>query len=232
MGDTDGDGRDDLAVSTPYDSTMNFYAGAVWLFRGPIEGTLDSSDASLMIAGLEQEAYTGYSVASIGDTDGDGFGEILFGAWWDDRDLSEAGAAYVFDGDAVGSLDVSDASAHFYGEASGDHVGTAVASAGDVDGDGVGDLLIGAPGNDTAGESTGSVYLAYGPVAGEHDLAEPDVRFVGETADDGIGLLLTHGDFDGDTLGDVVIAAPTGDFGLSEQGGVYVVFGSTVGAAW
>ena len=98
--------------------------------------------------------------------DGDGLDDLLIGARYNDERDSSAGKSYLFLGSSVaagGWFGLDQADAAFAGEAANDRSGTSVASAGDVDGDGLDDLVIGAPNNDETGVDAGKVYLLLSP---------------------------------------------------------------------
>jgi len=95
--------------------------------------------------------------------DGDGYDDILIGAYGNVDGGSQAGAAYlVLGGSSVASISLDSADAEFTGEASSDFAGYAVAGAGDVTNDGYDDILIGAIYNDDGGAGAGAAYLVFG----------------------------------------------------------------------
>lgn len=114
--------------------------------------------------GAAADDRSGCAVSSAGDVDGDGIGDIFIGAEMAQEGDARGAAYVVFATTAlvVGTHELSSADAVFTGEQSSDFAGSAVADAGDVDGDGLGDLLIGAYGNGEAGALAGKTYLMFG----------------------------------------------------------------------
>ena len=104
----------------------------------------------------------GISISAVGDLDGDGLADLLIGADQTDLAGSDSGGAYLFFGPVTASSAATDADQWFGGVSSSDYAGAAVSGGGDVDGDGVGDLLIGATGEDSGGSAAGAAYLVLG----------------------------------------------------------------------
>ena len=126
-----------------------------------------------------------YIVSRAGDVDGEGHDDLLIGAGvngGNDEGGLSAGAAYLVLGPVTGTLDLSLADAKFVGEEERDFAGASVSNAGDVDGNGNDDLLVGAGGNDEGRFSAGAAYLVLGPTSGTLDLAFADAKLVGEAA--------------------------------------------------
>ena len=99
-----------------------------------------------------------------------------------------AGRAYLFYGPFTGDINAADADAIISAEAFGDNLGISVASAGDVNNDGVQDIIIGAPRFPLNGADTGRVYIFYGPVSGSMIATEADVIIFGEQINDDLGV--------------------------------------------
>ena len=154
--DTDGDGYDDLLIGTSAMVSGEVHGGGVVLLRGPFEGEILMEDAEAKLFG--DGGGAGTSVASAGDLNDDGFPDLVVGDLLADPGLNDAGVVYVELGPISGAHGLADADFEFDGQNSGDMAGYC-ASAGDFDGDGRVDLLVGAPGNDDADSNAGAAYL-------------------------------------------------------------------------
>lgn len=159
-GDTDRDGRDDLLVGAPLTDGVGEDSGAAYLFRGPLSGEVSATAATGRITG-EAGDQVGAAVSG-GDLDGDGFADLLVGAIGDDRGAEEAGAVVLVHGPFEGALRTADADASFLGFAPTDHVGYSLCGGSDLDGDGVRDLLVGAPGHEANGRDAGAAFVVSG----------------------------------------------------------------------
>ena len=257
-GDVNGDGYDDLIIGGPgADPNGDSNAGETYVvYGGPrAPGTEDVLDLSALdgtngfiLNGIDGSDYSGWSVSSAGDVNGDGYDDLIIGAWGTDPNGdSNAGETYVIYGGASapgtgGELDLSKLAMDgngfiLAGSARNDRSGWSVSSAGDVNGDGYDDLIIGADGADPNGDSNaGETYVVYGGASapgtgGELDLSALDgtTGFIlnGIDASDQSGFSVSAaGDVNGDGYDDLIIGArdanPNGD---SRAGETYVVYG-------
>jgi hypothetical protein len=246
-GDFNGDGFDDMLLATwgadGPDNTRP-YAGDVYVVFGSptLAGTVDTalSEQDVTIFGADESDGTYLSVAA-GDLNGDGFDEILIGAPSGDGPGNaryEAGEAYVVYGsaDLASTIDVAlgEQDVTVFGTEEYDYLG-GVVTAGDFDGDGLDDLLIGATcagGPDNARTCAGEAHIVAGSttLAATIDIAQGQntVTIFGADDDDGLPGAATAGDVNGDWLDDILLSTPRAD-GPDElrsfAGEAYVIFG-------
>jgi hypothetical protein len=160
-GDVNGDRFDDLLVAS-YDGSAS--SGRVRLFLGG-SGAFDTS-ADGTLAGVAAEDSFGASAAAAGDVNRDGYSDIIVGAQADDTAAQDAGRAYIFFGGAGDTFNVG-VDAPVPGNIAGDYFGQAVATAGDVNGDGTDDFIVGLPRSDAGGQEAGRAFVYLGaPVTG------------------------------------------------------------------
>ncbi len=216
-------------------------------FPATIELSSLNGENGFKLSGAAEFDRSGWSVASAGDVNGDGFDDIVIGAWGaDPNGRSSSGASYVVFGKAGGfeaNIDLSSLNGEngfkLSGVAAGDYSGHSVASAGDVNGDGFDDLIVGAPDADPNGTNSGASYVVFGKAgdfAANIDLSTLDgengFKLSGVAAYDYSGYsVASAGEVNGDGFDDLVIgadgAAPNGSY----TGASYVVFGKAGGFA-
>jgi len=217
--DTDGDGRPDLLVGTTESPGGVGSAGRAYLFSGATGGLL----RTLSSPNPTSSGHFGAAVAGVPDVDGDGHGDLLIGALRENPGgISLAGRAYLFSG-ATGTLlrTLATPNATQTG-----YFGAAVAGVPDVNGDGRGDLLVGARGEAPGGISNaGRAYLFSGATGVLlRTLTSPNPDANGSFGD----AVAAVPDIDGNSLGDLFLGAPGEDpGGLLSSGRAYLFSGSS-----
>ncbi len=202
-GDLLGDGRPWILVGG---------MGAAYAIPTPYSMELGEaySEGGLLCVEEVDDDMAGWAVAGVDDADGDGADDHVVGAPYNDDGGTSAGKVYRGCESSYG-LGVTYYSwlASYTGEAAGDLAGAALSEAGDVDGDGLGDFLVGAPYSDEAAASAGKVYLVSGGGgAGDLALADADASWLGIAAGDLAGTALWGGgDLDGDGYDDIGVGS-------------------------
>jgi hypothetical protein len=223
--DVDGDGLDDIAVGAPYHDGAGSNSGAVYVVTGHPSGSVSLGEATAQILGESASDQAGTALGQLFDFDADGFADLVIGAPGQDSGGTDAGAAYAIRGPLAGSISLADADGFLYGGAAGDSGASAISASGDVNGDGLLDLLIGAPESGTRHD--GQAWLVLGPWFDTIDLFTADATFTGEASADEAGTAVASGDVDGDGYDDVLVGAPYADPGGSNSGAVYLLTGGS-----
>jgi hypothetical protein len=215
-GDVNGDGYADVIIGA---NGVSSGRGAAYVYLGGAAGL--AAAPAVGISGPDVAGSFGYSVAGAGDLNGDGYCEVIVGAY---QAASSAGRAYVFLGRAAGPA--AAASFTLNGPDATGYFGFPVASAGDVNGDGYGDVIVGAQ------NALGSVGRAHIFSGGAGGLGTTPARSL--TGPDGVAGAFGYGvagagDVNGDGFADVAVGAFTA--GASRAGRVHVYHGSAAGVA-
>jgi hypothetical protein len=216
-GDVNGDGFDDVLWGTNEEYLADPGAGHVYLHYGgkSVQGSPDLAFSE----GAQNDSF-GWSVSGAGDVNGDGYDDVIAGAYGNDTGGSDAGRAYIF----LGGQDMDNVpDVVLTGTATDDNFGKSVSAAGDVNGDGYGDVVVGAYHNDTGGWNAGAAYMFLGGASMDNI---PDATLRG-TADEMLfGQSVSNaGDLNGDGYGDLVVGSGANSGGYG--GRAYLFFGGS-----
>jgi Tol biopolymer transport system component len=235
-GDVNGDGHSDVIVGATNYSSGETAGGAAFVFLGSASEIPDGSPANAhaQFESNQLGAALGQSVASAGDVNGDGYSDVIVGAYLYSNGESWEGAAFVFLGSPAGLVDGSPANAHARLESDQINAffGVSVASAGDVNGDGYSDVVVGAPFFDGVGDEEGAAFLFLGsPVGLAHGTpANAHARLRSNQAGTFLGVSVASvGDVNGDGNSDVIVGAHRHDDGETDEGAGFVFLGSPNG---
>ena len=243
-GDVNGDGFDDIIVNARGFSVDSEVAYVVFGSEGNVPGVnlreiaLGTSGFRIVDAGLFSGLRT---VRSAGDVNGDGIDDFIIGNSYETEHGSYTGGAWVVFGSTTpaGTVlleDIEQGTGGFriIGESSGDKAGLSVSAAGDINGDGIGDIIIGAHQNDSNGDDAGAAYVVFGTTQGSATIDLRDVALghggfklegVGEADETGLSVSAA-GDINGDGYDDIIVGAPqSANTDNVHSGGAFVVFG-------
>jgi hypothetical protein len=248
-GDINGDGIGDIVIGSPLsDPNDKFNSGKTYIVFGKnnFQPTIDPSTLGVtpdfVINGAGEGDDSGHSVSNIGDINGDGVDDLAIGAPFSDINGDNSGAAYVIFGSKDANyfsnpIELSNLATTqgftIKGGQSGDLAGWAVSSAGDFNGDGIKDLLIGAtsPSDDGSGNK-GEAYIIFGKKAGFGSTSTLDLSNIGvndglkiisNEEDDNLGYSLSDaGDINGDGIDDIILGAP---YANDDSGSSFVIYG-------
>jgi hypothetical protein len=209
VGDVDQDGVPDLLVGDSEEHVLSQFSGAAHLYSGSNGAWIRSFYGD---GGFTQEF--GYSVAGMGDVDGDGVPDLAIGApEFRYLDPNTDGEVFVYSGATGAFLH------EWSGLGSNTFFGTSLAEAGDVTGDGIADLLVGAPGaSQLFDDVNGAIYLYSGATL------QPIVYRLGDEHYSNFGgSIASVGDVDGDGAADFAVATP---YGRGQYGAVHLIHGN------
>jgi len=223
-GDWNGDGYSDVATGAWFYDAGQTNEGAVFAYYGNRGGISTVHD--WLADGDQASALFGYAIANAGDTDGDGYDELLVGSSLYDNGVSNEGQAFLYRGGSGGLAATASWTAK--GNQAGASWGYSVSSAGDVNGDGYADVLVGAPNHDNGQVDEGRASVYFGSASGPS--RTPNWGFEGNETDASVGFSVAcAGDVNGDGYSDVIVGAPGADFGQSDEGVAFVFYGGASG---
>lgn len=225
-GDMDGDGVADLLMGS---RNKNDYEGAVYLVSSEAQSGLITEKATWSWTIPNEDYRVGSSMLRVGDVDSDGLADMVVGASHFDNGANNRGGAFLLKGSDIGVVSDPTEGAWIAGTSNGDQFGLVTSRAGDINGDGVLDILVSAIYADEGETASGSVYvfpvtdLMSGTV-----VPEDMVQFYGEADSDKAGAKLAGlGDVNGDGYDDFLVGANDHDEFYDQDGAVYLLYGQS-----
>jgi hypothetical protein len=225
-GDVNGDVYSDVIIGASGYENGQASEGRVYVYQGSDTGL--NASPSWMAESDQEAAHFGSAVGTTGDVNGDGYADVIVGAPDFDNGETDEGCAFVF----LGSSGGVSASFSWTGESDQEnaHFGVSAGTAGDVNGDGYADVIVGADGYDNPQTDEGRAYVYYGSSGGLN--ASYSWAAESDQANAHFGVSAgTGGDVNGDGYADVIVGAPYYDFSHDDEGRSYVYFGSASGLA-
>jgi hypothetical protein len=228
-GDVNGDGYADVIIGAPYREHTIGGQGAAYVYHGSSSSL--STIANSISYGEEGGGHLGWSVATAGDVNGDGYGDIIIGQKDYDGVIDEQGCVYVWLGGAEGlGGSLINGKADWIGTGGVDYAefGGSVKTAGDVNGDGYSDVIIGAPGYSNGMTGEGRVFVYHG---GSVNLSQdPGWEYLGGYKGMNLGHSVNSaGDVNGDGFADIIVGAPYYEGNYTDEGAIFVWYGSALG---
>ncbi|WP_192842990.1 FG-GAP-like repeat-containing protein [Aureimonas frigidaquae] len=234
IGDINGDGLADMVISGGSTANTAYVIFGRTSSSSIAVSTLTGGSGGFAITG-DTGQMIGLSLSAAGDVNGDGFADFAVGT----NGTGSAGRSYVIFGSSnQASINLSSLSGNrgfaIAGATANEHAGTSIAYAGDVNGDGLADLIVGAPASDVTGTNAGRAYVVFGRTGSTtvelSALAASDgfaISGAASETDTGLGVSYA-GDVNGDGIDDLIVGVPRSTVDTTKAAGqAFVIFGST-----
>lgn len=234
-GDVDGDDYGDIIVGAPGYTNGQAGEGAAMYFEGSAGGL--AATPQRILESNSATANFGWCVSGAGDVNGDGYADVIVGApGYDNGIYFNAGAAYVYEGQGgsgvFGGLPATASWMVTPGGQQGIEYGTSVSTAGDVNGDGFSDVLVGAPKRTNGQTNEGRAYVYHGSARGMASLLSSTIAFEGTQAGGRLGFSVSTLGMRPDGYTSAIIGAPLYDNGQVDEGRAIVVTSPTNVVSW
>ena len=243
IGDLNGDGISDIAVGAPGDNAGGPDRGTIHVMvmnrDGTISSTIEINSNTPNGPNLKNNDYFGYSIANIGDLNGDGISDIAVGAPFDDTGDTSQGSVHIlfmsYNGTVSDAIEINSNTPNGPVLTSYDYFGSSIANIGDLNGDGISDIAVGAPGDNAGGPDRGAIHIMLmnndGTVSDTIEIN--DIALNGPILNnkDSFGSSIANiGDLNGDGISDIAVGAPGDNAGGPDRGTIHVMVMNRDGA--
>ncbi len=223
-GDINGDGYSDVIIGAENYANGQTQEGRAYIFNGSSTGL--NTLYSWVTEANQVSARFGHSVSSAGDVNGDGYSDVIIGAWTYDAGQNDEGAVWVY----YGSISGISGAAFLESNITGAAFGASVASAGDVNGDGYSDVIIGASSYSNPEFLEGAAFVYNGSSSGINTTHSWQTQSNQTMTNLGISVA-SAGDVNGDGYSDIIVGAFNFDNGQTDEGRIQVHHGSQTGVS-
>ena len=237
IGDLNGDGVSDIAVGAPFDDAGGSNRGAIHIIfmnsDGTASDTVEINDTVANGPVLANNDLFGISIANIGDLNGDGTSDIAVGAYGDDGSGSSIGAIHIMfmnsNGTVSDTIEINDDTANGPDLYDIDEFGSSIANIGDLNGDGVSDIAVGAHADDAGDTNRGAIHIMFmnsnGTVSGTIEINDNTTNGPVLSNNDSFGSSIANiGDLNNDGISDIVVGAINDDTSGTNSGTIHIMF--------
>jgi len=238
IGDLNNDGINDIAVGAEGDDDGGSGSGTVWILFLDTNGTVKShqkisnGNGNIPNSAISIVSYFGFDIASIGDLDNDGNNDIAVGAYGNNYNKGSVFILFLNSNGTVKNYQIiSQGIGNFTGTLYGNNkFGCAITNLGDINGDNITDIAVGANGDDDGGTDKGAVYILFldtnGTVKSHQKISDTQGNFTASLSySDQFGYGVEKiGLIDNDSIPDLLVGAVNDDDGGSDKGAAYVLF--------
>ncbi len=227
-GDVNNDGYADVIVGARSYDNPESNEGSAFIYHGSATGLSATPNRTLDSPSDQAEGSFGYSVATAGDVNNDGYADVIVGAPNLDNPEANEGTVFIFHGSNTGIGSTPNRTLDSPSDQAGCAFGYSVASAGDVNGDGYADVVVGAPTCDNGESDEGVIFIYHGSNTGLG--TTPNLAIDSDQASALFGWsVATAGDINGDGHADVIVGAPNFNHGQNLEGMAFLFHGSATG---